>query len=64
MDRRLDTVRMEYQYLVKWKNYTHADNTWEPESQLLEDVPELVFDYIDFNEKIDEDLPIAKVVEH
>lgn len=31
-----------YQYLVKWLNYPEYESTWEPRSNLLKDVPELV----------------------
>ena len=37
--------RKKILYLVKWKGYPIAEATWEPRSQLLEDVPELVKDF-------------------
>lgn len=30
---------------VKWKGWNHEDNTWEPRSQLLKDVPDMVADF-------------------
>jgi hypothetical protein len=27
---------------VKWKGYSAAQNTWEPEQQLREDVPDVL----------------------
>jgi hypothetical protein len=35
-----------HQYLVKWKGYPTADNTWEPESN-LEHAAELLKEYKD-----------------
>lgn len=32
-------------YLIKWKNYSNAHNSWEPRTMLLEDCPELVLEY-------------------
>lgn len=29
-------------YLVKWDGYDEVFNTWEPESQLMEDCPDIV----------------------
>jgi hypothetical protein len=38
--------RRSHQYLVKWKGYPTADNTWEPKSN-LEHAVELLKDYKD-----------------
>lgn len=56
LDKRYDASKQETQYLVKWKNYSHQDNTWEPEALLFEDVPDLV---VDFNDRLEEDLTIV-----
>ena len=32
-------------YLVRWKGYDESDDTWEPRTTLMEDVPDLVKDY-------------------
>ena len=34
------------QYLVKWLGYPAADNTWEPESRLVEDCADIVGAYM------------------
>ena len=43
-------------YLVKWEGFNKDHNTWEPESSLLEDVPEMV---VDFNDKMEESLLVC-----
>ena len=30
------------QYFVSWEGYGAADNTWEPEAMLMQDVPKMV----------------------
>jgi hypothetical protein len=40
LDSRL--YRGKVQYLIKWKDYPTEDNTWEPASMILEDIPKLV----------------------
>ncbi len=35
---------------MKWEHYSNDYNTWEPESRLLEDVAEIVFDFNDMYE--------------
>lgn len=34
------TVKKRREYLVKWKNYAHKYNTWEPMRRLIEDEQE------------------------
>lgn len=40
LDKRIRRGKVEY--LVKWKHYSDHYNTWEPQSVLLEDIPELI----------------------
>jgi hypothetical protein len=40
LDKRKHKNRIEF--LVKWAGYPHEQNTWEPRTQLIEDVPGLV----------------------
>ncbi len=35
-----------HEYLVKWANYDSDDNTWEPESDLLRCVPDMVNEFL------------------
>lgn len=30
----IDADTMEHMYLIKWKNYPHSANTWEPKQNL------------------------------
>jgi len=34
--------RRQSRYLIKWKNYPHCDNTWEPRSHLLPECQDLL----------------------
>jgi hypothetical protein len=34
-----------HEYLVKWKDYPEYDASWEPRSNLLKDVPDLIADF-------------------
>ena len=43
VDYRLQQQRPEY--LVRWKGWSPAHDSWEPEQTLLEDVPDLVAEY-------------------
>jgi hypothetical protein len=60
MDKRYDTETQAHQYLVKWEGFNNTYNTWEPESSLLEDVPEMVVDY---NDKIEESVGVKDILE-
>ena len=53
LDKKYDAVSKSHLYLVKWEGFNKDHNTWEPESSLLEDVPEMVVDY---NDKMEESL--------
>ena len=53
LDKKYDPITKSHLYLVKWEGFNKDHNTWEPESSLLEDVPEMVVDY---NDKIEESL--------
>ena len=53
LDKKYDPATMSHMYLVKWEGFNRDHNTWEPESSLLEDVPEMVVDY---NDKMEEQL--------
>ena len=53
LDKKYDSASKSHLYLVKWEGFNKDHNTWEPESSLLEDVPEMVVDY---NDKMEESL--------
>ena len=36
----------EIEYRVHWSGFPASEATWEPESTLLEDVPELIEDFV------------------
>lgn len=38
-------IKGKIMFKVKWKGFSDADNTWEPRSVLIRDVPELVKEY-------------------
>lgn len=48
MDKKKENNRIYY--LVKWKGYPNSKNTWEPRTQLIKDVSELIKEY-DINNK-------------
>lgn len=50
LDKAFDTEKKWFVYLVKWEGFPLSENTWEPESTLLEDVPEMV---VDFNDRME-----------
>jgi hypothetical protein len=47
LDKRVQKVgkRTAAAYLVRWRGYPPSSDSWEPESTLLSDVPDLVTDY-------------------
>ena len=53
LNKKYDPATKSHLYYVKWEGFNKGHNTWEPESSLLEDVPEMVVDY---NDKMDESL--------
>lgn len=50
------TEKGKVYYLIKWKSYSSDNNTWEPESDLLNQIPDLINQ---FEEKIK--TPIKKI---
>ena len=33
------------EYLVKWQNYKDSENSWEPRTDLIKDIPDMIKDY-------------------
>jgi hypothetical protein len=42
-------------FLVKWKNYTHEENTWDDFDNVMENAEELLKDYYDENPNVEKD---------
>lgn len=43
IDRKVEKKTVKY--LVKWKGYSNKHNTWEKETELLKDIPNLIIRY-------------------
>ncbi|KAM0753135.1 hypothetical protein T439DRAFT_378854 [Meredithblackwellia eburnea MCA 4105] len=51
LNEKVDKHSNELQYLIRWKGYTSADDTWEPAQNMREDVPDLVERYLKAKKK-------------
>jgi Chromo (CHRromatin Organisation MOdifier) domain len=41
----MDSTYSKVELRIKWENYSCLDNTWEPLSNMLQDVPDMVTKY-------------------
>jgi hypothetical protein len=60
IDKKKDLKCNDYLYLIKWEGYNDSESTWEPEKNMMIDIPSLI---LDFNKcwysRLERDAPLA-----